>query len=98
MAPLKLPAAGAGGRGVEWSLEVAFQIVVRPERGTVQAMAIAGSPLIHQDHVVLVAINRADHIGRHFGSRLAWPPHQVEDGPLVRMWAARGNEHDLQGQ
>ena len=61
-------------------------------------MAIAGSALIQQDHIVLVALTGGDQIGPRLGGRLPWSTSQVEDGPLVRMGTTRGDENDLQGQ
>src|SRR5713226_2985243 len=81
IAPFQLPAAGAGRRRIEWRLEVAFQIVVRSERRTVQAMAIAGSPLIYQDRVVLVAITRVDPIVHNSVFVSPGPPARKKTGP-----------------
>src|SRR5262249_37020271 len=83
--PLQLSATVAGGRGVEWRLEVFFYILIRSERATIQAMAIACAPFIHQDDIMLIAGSGLDHERRKLGGRFAWSASHVEDGTLVAV-------------
>ena len=88
----------ACGRGVEWPVEVAFQIVVRSARWTIEPVALAGSAFIHQNHVVVLGIAPLDRQSRQFRRRFTRTASHVEDRPLVRMWVTRRNEDDLQRQ